>query len=118
MCLKKTNQWAHLDGTLKFYISCQRKIIEHTDIHAHFESSSTKWWTITLAIVPAISEINKTVVQLQNRLFIIVQQKIKIGLLKDLLISMFKIKGIIEIDDNEEDIGNKFYVDGNWCVEH
>jgi hypothetical protein len=42
----------------------------------------------------------------------------KIGLLKDLLIGMFKVKGIIKIDDDEEDIENKFYVDGNWCVEH
>jgi hypothetical protein len=24
---------------------------------------------------------------------------------------MFKVKGIIKIDDNEEDIENKFYVD-------
>jgi hypothetical protein len=31
---------------------------------------------------------------------------------------MFKVKGIIEINDNEADIENKFYVDGNWCVEH
>jgi hypothetical protein len=51
-------------------------------------------------------------------LFIIVQQKIKIGLFKDLLIGMFKVKGIIEIDDNDEDIENKFYVDGDWCIEH
>ncbi len=34
-----------------------------------------------------------------------------------MLISMFKIKGIIKIDDSEEDIGNKFYVDDNWCIE-
>jgi hypothetical protein len=66
----------------------------------------------------AISEINKTVVQLQNRSLIIIQQKIKIELLKDLLISMFKVKGIIEINDDESNIENKFYVDGNWCVEH
>jgi hypothetical protein len=118
MCPKKTNQWAHFDATLKFYISRQRKIIKHTDAHSHFKSPSTKWWTITLAVAPTISEINKTIVQLQNRSLIIVQQKIKIGLLKDLLIRMFKIKGIIKIDDDEEDIGNKFYVDGNWCVEH
>jgi len=26
---------------------------------------------------------------------------------------MFKVKGIIEIDDNEEDIENKFYIDGD-----
>ncbi len=31
---------------------------------------------------------------------------------------MFKVKGIMEIDDDEEDIENKFYVDGNWCVKH
>jgi hypothetical protein len=31
---------------------------------------------------------------------------------------MFKVKGIIEINDDETDIENKFYVDGNWCVEH
>jgi hypothetical protein len=115
MCPKKTNRWAHLDNTLKFYISRRRKIVEHTDAHAHFESPSAKWWTITLAVAPAISEINKTVVQLQNRSFIIIQQKIKIELLKDLLISMFKVKGIIEINDDEAD---KFDVDGNWCVEH
>jgi hypothetical protein len=66
MCPKKTNRWAHLDNALKFYISCQHKIIEHTDAHAHFESPSTKWWTITLVIASAINEINKTVVQLQN----------------------------------------------------
>jgi hypothetical protein len=29
------------------------------------------------------------------------------------LIDMFKVKGIIEIDDDEEDIENKFYVDGD-----
>jgi len=115
MCPKKTNRWVHLDNTLKFYISCRRKIVEHTDAHAHFESPSAKWWTITLAVAPAISEINKTVVQLQNRSLIIIQQKIKIELLKDLLISMFKVKGIIEINDDKAD---KFYVDGNWCVEH
>jgi len=66
MCPKKTNRWAHLDNTLKFYISRRRKIVEHTDAHAHFESPSAKWWTITLAVAPAISEINKTVLQLQN----------------------------------------------------
>jgi hypothetical protein len=64
MCPKKTNRWAHLDSTLKFYISRRRKIIEHIDAHAHFESPSAKWWTITLTIALAISEINKTVVQL------------------------------------------------------
>jgi hypothetical protein len=31
---------------------------------------------------------------------------------------MFKVKGIIEIDDEEEDVENKLYVDNNWCVEH
>ncbi len=31
---------------------------------------------------------------------------------------MFKVKGIIEIDDDEEDIENKFYVDSDSCVEH
>jgi hypothetical protein len=31
---------------------------------------------------------------------------------------MFKINSIIEINDDEEDIENKFYVDGDWCVEH
>lgn len=45
-------------------------------------------------------------------------QKIKMGLLKDLSINMFKVKSIIEIDDDEEDIENKFYVNGNWCVKH
>ncbi len=118
MCPKKTNRWAHFDSTLKFYISRRRKMVKHTDAHAHFESPSAKWWTITLVIAPTISEINKTVVQLQNRSPIIIQQKIKIELLKDLLISMFKVKGIIEINDDEVAIENKFYVDGNWCVEH
>jgi len=118
MCPKKTNRWAHLDSTFKFYISRRRKIVEHTDAHAHFKSPSAKWWTITFAVALMISEINKIVVQLQNRSLIIIQQKIKIELLKDLLISMFKVKGIIEINDNEADIENKFYVDGNWCVEH
>ncbi len=51
-------------------------------------------------------------------MFIIIQQKIKIGLFKDLFIDMFKVKGIIEIDDDEEDIENKFYVDSDWCIEH
>ncbi len=118
MCPKKTNRWAHLNSTLKFYISHWRKIVEHTDAHVHFESPSVKWWTITLAVAPAINEINKIVVQLQNRSLIIIQQKIKIELLKDLFISMFKVKGIIEINDDEANIENKFYVDGNWCVEH
>jgi hypothetical protein len=118
MCPKKTNRWAHLDNTLKFYISRRRKIVEHIDAHAHFESRSAKWWTIMLTVAPTINKINKTVVQLQNRSLIIIQQKIKIELLKDLLISMFKVKGIIEINDDETDIENKFYVDGNWCVEH
>jgi hypothetical protein len=72
MCPKKTNRWAHFDNTLKFYISRQRKIVEHTDAHAHFESPSVKWWTITLVVAPAISEINKTVIQLQNRSLIII----------------------------------------------
>jgi hypothetical protein len=31
---------------------------------------------------------------------------------------MFQVKGIIEIDDNEEDIENKLHVDGDWCIEH
>jgi hypothetical protein len=31
---------------------------------------------------------------------------------------MFQIKGIIEIDDDEKDIENKFYVGGDWCIEH
>ncbi|CAM6031650.1 unnamed protein product [Sphagnum compactum] len=110
--LPQDGQW------IEFYISRRRKIVEHTDAHAHFESPSVKWWTITFAVAPAISEINKTVVQLQNRSLIIIQQKIKIELLKDLLISMFKVKGIIAINDDEADIENKFYVDGNWCVEH
>ncbi len=62
MCPKKTNQWVHLDNTFKFYILCRRQIVEHMDAHAHFESSSTKWWTIMLVITSAINEINKTVV--------------------------------------------------------
>jgi hypothetical protein len=31
---------------------------------------------------------------------------------------MLKIKGIIKIDDDEEDIENQFYVDDDWCIEH
>ncbi len=31
---------------------------------------------------------------------------------------MFKIKGIIKIDDREEDIENNFYVNNDWCIEH
>ncbi len=64
MCPKKTNRWAHLDGTFKFYISRQHKIIEHMDTHAHFKSPLTKWWTIMLSVVSVINEINKTVVEL------------------------------------------------------
>ncbi len=30
---------------------------------------------------------------------------------------MFKVKGIIKIDDNEQDIENKFYIDNDRCVE-
>jgi hypothetical protein len=41
--------------------------------HAHFESLLTKWWRIALVIKSAIDEINKTIVQLQNQSFIIVQ---------------------------------------------
>jgi hypothetical protein len=62
MCPKKTNRWAHLDITLKFYILCRCQIIEHMDAHAHFESSSTKWWMIMFVVTPAINEIDKTVV--------------------------------------------------------
>ncbi len=118
MCSKKMNECVHLDGTFKFSILCQCSIVEHTDAHAHFQPPSTKWWTIMLIIVPMINEMNKIVVQLQNWMLIIVELKIKIGFLKDMLISMFKVKGIIEINDDEENIQKKFYVDGNWCVEH
>jgi hypothetical protein len=31
---------------------------------------------------------------------------------------MFKVKGIIKIDDDKEDIENKLYIEGDWCVEH
>jgi hypothetical protein len=31
---------------------------------------------------------------------------------------MFKVKGIIEIGDDEEDIENKFYVDDDRCIKH
>jgi hypothetical protein len=62
MCPKKMNRWALLDGTLKFYISCRHQIIKHTNAHAHFESPSTKWWTIMLVIAPTISKITKTVI--------------------------------------------------------
>ncbi len=30
---------------------------------------------------------------------------------------MFKVKGIIEIHD-DDDIENKFYVNNDWCIEH
>ncbi len=113
MCPKKRNRWAHLDSTLKFYISRWSQIIEHTNTHAHFKSPLTKWWTITLTDAPVISEINKTIIQLYNQSLIIIQQKIKIEVFKDLLIDMFKVKDIIEIDDDEEDIENKFYIDGD-----
>lgn len=73
---------------------------------------STKWWTVTLVVAPVINKINNTVIRLQNW-FIIISQQIKIGFFKDLLIGMFKVKGIIEIDDDEEDIENKFYIDGD-----
>ncbi|CAK9860154.1 unnamed protein product [Sphagnum jensenii] len=101
MCPKKTNRWVHLNGTLKFYILCRRKIVKHTYAHAHLKSSSTKWWTIMFVVTPTINEINKTIIQLSNRSLIIVQQKIKIRLLKDLLINMFKVKYIkVEQDGN------------------
>jgi hypothetical protein len=64
MCPKKMNWWAHVNGTLKFYISCRRQIIEHTDTHAHFELPSTKWWRIMLIVVSTISKINKSIVLL------------------------------------------------------
>jgi hypothetical protein len=67
MCPKKTNQWAHLNNTLKFYILHWCQIVKKTDAHVHLESSSTKWWTIMLAFTLAINEINKTIVQLQNQ---------------------------------------------------
>ncbi|CAN5954952.1 unnamed protein product [Sphagnum jensenii] len=106
MCPKKTNWWVHLNGTLKFYILCRRKIVKHTYAHAHFESSSTKWWTIMFIITPTISEINKTIVQLSNRSLNIVQQKIKIGLLKDLLINMFKVNWYVQSQSAEQDGNN------------
>jgi hypothetical protein len=56
----------HLNDMLKFDISCWCQIVENTDAYAHFESPSTKWWTIMLAFALTINEINKTVVQLQN----------------------------------------------------
>jgi hypothetical protein len=31
---------------------------------------------------------------------------------------MFKVKGIIEIDDDEENIENKFYIDNDRCFDH
>ncbi len=31
---------------------------------------------------------------------------------------MFQVKGIIEIDDDKEDIETKLYVDGDWCIKH
>ncbi len=67
------NRWAHLDNMLKFYISHRCKIVEHTDVHVHFKSLLTKWSMIMLVIALAINEINKILIQLQNRLFIIVQ---------------------------------------------
>ncbi len=57
-------------------------------------------------------------VKVATQLLIIVQHKIKIGLLKDMLIGIFKVKDIIEINDDEEDIENKFYVNSDWCIEH
>ncbi len=62
MCPKKMNRWSHLDGTFKFYISCQRQIIEWMDAHAHFKSPSTKWWMITLVVMLTINKINKTII--------------------------------------------------------
>jgi hypothetical protein len=35
-----------------------------------------------------------------------------------MLIGMFKIKGIIDINDDKEDIENKLYINDDWCVEH
>ncbi len=35
-----------------------------------------------------------------------------------MLIGIFKVKDIIEINDDEEDIENKFYVNSDWCIEH
>ncbi len=35
-----------------------------------------------------------------------------------MLIGIFKVKGIIEINDDEKDIENKFYVNNDWCGEH
>jgi hypothetical protein len=78
---------------LKFYILHQRQIIEHIDARVHFKSPSTKWWTITFIVMPAINEISKTIIHLQNSLLIIVQQKIKIGLFKDLLIKYVPSQG-------------------------
>jgi hypothetical protein len=56
------NRWVHFDGMIKFYISHWCQVIKHTDAHAHFELSSTKWWMITLVVRLTINEINKTVV--------------------------------------------------------
>ncbi len=56
------NRWAHLDNMLKFYISRQRKIVEHMDVHVHFKLLSTKWSMIMLIIALAINEINKTLI--------------------------------------------------------
>ncbi|CAK9257744.1 unnamed protein product [Sphagnum jensenii] len=57
-------------------------------------------------ITPTISEINKTIVQLSNRSLNIVQQKIKIGLLKDLLINMFKVNWYVQSQSAEQDGNN------------
>jgi len=43
----------------------------------------------------------------------LVDQYVQSQLVCSKSIIMFKVEGIIEIDDHEEDIENKFYVDGN-----
>jgi hypothetical protein len=58
ICPKKTNWWAQLDDTFKFYISFRCQFVEHTNAHAHFKSLSTKWWMIMFVVMLAINEIN------------------------------------------------------------
>jgi hypothetical protein len=115
-CPKKTNRWAHLDRTLQFFISYRRQIVLHTDAHPTFASPTPRWWVISCALAPAIAEISKVVVQLQNKALIIIQQQMKIDMLKTALIDMFSVQSIGEVDLNELD-PDQYYSEGDWIVQ-
>src|SRR5258708_29500451 len=94
----------------------RRPILQHVANKRPVQAPSNRWWVLTAAIEPILSECNVTLVKLQSPNLIIVQQAAKI---ENLIVALSAVMSAELVDVNEayKEMEETDYVkEGQWWI--